>query len=165
MNARFYIESTCFLCLFIHLRITVFSASKAKIRHFPGNVPYGVHCGHDSHAEPQTERKQPTGPAGFLPGMCCKVRSIEIVPAPMSISDHRRAHISPRRAPVSRASCVITLYCVGASYKASSRRTTSFSSSARTSTSCAFGASARLHGFSVTSPHCTALVNTLDSIR
>ena len=44
---------------------------------------------------------------------CCKVRSIEIVPASMSISDHRRGHISPRRAPVSKASCVITLYCVG----------------------------------------------------
>lgn len=69
-NILFYIESTCFLCLFVHLRITAFSFSKAQIRHFPGNVPYSVHSGHLSRPEQQTERKQPTGPAGFFRASC-----------------------------------------------------------------------------------------------
>ena len=100
-----------------------------------------------------------------LPGMYCKVRSMEIVPASKSTSDQRRPQISPRRAPVNKASCVMTLNCVGASCKACNSRATSNSSRACTSISSALGASARLQGFSGTSPHCTAFVNTLDNIR
>ena len=79
LNVLFYIESPCFLCLLIHLRISAFSVNKAQIRHFPAIVPYGVHSGHDSNSEPQTERKQPTGLAGFplLPVGC--IASLDVL--------------------------------------------------------------------------------------
>ena len=72
-------ESPYFLCLFVHLRISAFSVNKAQIRHFLTIVPYGVYCGHDSHSEPQTERKQPTGLAGFplLPVGC--IASLDVL--------------------------------------------------------------------------------------
>ena len=100
-----------------------------------------------------------------MPGIVCNVLSMVIVPAVRSMSDQRRAHISPRRAPISKASCVMTLYCVGASCRAAKRRAMSFSSSACMSTSAALGDSARLQGLSAISPHCTALEKTLDNMR
>lgn len=43
------------------------------------------------------------------PGMNCTVRLIDNVPFSKSMSDQRNPQISPLLAPVSKASCVITL--------------------------------------------------------
>ena len=46
-----------------------------------------------------------------LPGMYCTFRSMDSVPASKSTSHQRSPQISLRRAPVNKASCVITLNC------------------------------------------------------
>ena len=70
LNVLFYIESPCFLCSFVHLRISAFSFNKAQIRHFLAIVPYGVHCGHDSGSDPQTEKKAAHRPSGVSLASC-----------------------------------------------------------------------------------------------
>ena len=86
-------------------------------------------------------------------GMNCTVRLMDNVPFSKSMSDQRNPQISPLLAPVSKASCVITLKCTGAPASASKSLAMSSSSSVSTSISEAFGRSARAQGFSLISPH------------